>query len=80
MCSVLYQVKHTLERLEGNAGHALVKEADRTGADFIVTGSRGHSTLRRTLMGSVSDYIMHHSHVPVLVCKHEDLHHKHNNN
>ncbi|XP_076469293.1 stress response protein NhaX-like isoform X2 [Babylonia areolata] len=51
-------------------GHAIVRHAEKVGAAFIVTGSRGLSKFRRTLLGSVSDYIIHHSHVPVLVCRH----------
>ena len=34
-------------------------------------------TVRRTLLGSVSDHVMHHSHVPVLICRHKDDHHHH---
>ena len=30
-------------------------------------GSRGLNTLRRTFMGSVSDYVLHHVHVPVMI-------------
>lgn len=58
-----------------NAGHGIVRYADSVGASFIVTGSRGLSKFRRTLLGSVSDYILHHSHVPVLVCRKKDLKH-----
>ncbi|KAL8595221.1 hypothetical protein ACOMHN_043374 [Nucella lapillus] len=52
-------------------GHAIVRYAEKVGAAFIVTGSRGLSKIRRTLLGSVSDFILHHSHVPVLVCRHK---------
>ncbi|KAK7503447.1 hypothetical protein BaRGS_00005368 [Batillaria attramentaria] len=58
-----------------NPGHGIVRYADSVGASFIVTGSRGLSKFRRTLLGSVSDYILHHSHVPVLVCRHKDAKH-----
>ncbi|XP_052792498.1 universal stress protein in QAH/OAS sulfhydrylase 3'region-like [Mya arenaria] len=69
-------VKHHLLRLDGQPGQAIVKEAEKQGANLIITGSRGVGGIRRTLIGSISDYIIHHSHVPVVVCKHEDEHHK----
>ncbi|GFO21766.1 stress response protein nhax [Plakobranchus ocellatus] len=56
-------------------GEGILKAADEEKADMIVVGSRGLSTLRRTLMGSVSDYLVHHAHIPVAVCKHP--HHLH---
>lgn len=60
----------------GNPGEVVVRTAENVSANLIVLGSRGMGTIRRTLLGSVSDYVMHHSHIPVLVCKHPD-HHKH---
>jgi len=57
--------------IRGEAGHAIVKAAEDFHANMIVTGSRGIGTLRRTILGSISDYIIHHSHVPVIVCRHE---------
>ncbi|XP_055881877.1 uncharacterized protein LOC106074584 [Biomphalaria glabrata] len=52
-----------------NPGQAICKFAERINATFIVTGTRGLGKFRRTVLGSVSDYILHHSHVPVLVCR-----------
>src|SRR5918998_2777849 len=43
---------------------ALCKEID---AGLLVVGSRGLGTVRRILMGSQSEEIVHHSQVPVLV-------------
>lgn len=58
----------------GNPGEVVVKVSVEEKANLIVLGSRGMGTIRRTLLGSVSDYVMHHSHIPVLVCKHPDVH------
>ncbi|KAL4225939.1 hypothetical protein ACF0H5_013927 [Mactra antiquata] len=59
-----------------NPGSGICKAAEEVHASIIVVGTRGLGKLRRTLMGSVSDYILHHAHVPVLVCKNEaDEHH-----
>ncbi|XP_041350555.1 universal stress protein YxiE-like [Gigantopelta aegis] len=55
--------------IAGQPGEVIVKAAEDEGAGLIVTGSRGLSVIRRTLVGSVSDYILHHSNIPVLVCR-----------
>ncbi|XP_022295860.2 universal stress protein in QAH/OAS sulfhydrylase 3'region-like [Crassostrea virginica] len=49
-------------------GEGIIKAAEELGADMIVMGSRGMGTVRRTILGSVSDYVLHHSHIPVIVC------------
>lgn len=56
-------------RRHGDPGEAIVSVAEKEKATFIVTGCRGMGLLRRTFMGSVSDYVMHHAHCPVLVCR-----------
>uniref|UniRef100_A0A0B6ZDL9 UspA domain-containing protein n=1 Tax=Arion vulgaris TaxID=1028688 RepID=A0A0B6ZDL9_9EUPU len=57
-------------------GDAILKTAEEEGADVIVIGCRGRSTLRRTILGTVSDYIVHHSSVPVVVCRHKAIRRK----
>ena len=43
------------------------------GADAIVVGSRGRGTVRGLFLGSVSQGILHRSHIPVVVLpKHGD--------
>lgn len=63
-----------VKSVAGKPGEVIISVADEEKAAFIVCGSRGHGTLRRTLLGSISDYVLHHSHVPVIICKHKDLH------
>lgn len=65
-----HNIKHTSERLDGSPGEAIIKAAEKHNCHVILAGSRGLGTIRRTILGSVSDFILHHSKVPVLVCKH----------
>ena len=48
-------------------GEMIVNHAKDLNADLIVMGCRGVSTLKRTVFGSVSDYVLHHTPVPLTV-------------
>ncbi|KAF5402646.1 Universal stress protein YxiE [Paragonimus heterotremus] len=48
-------------------GAALIQAADEQKASVIVMGNRGVGVIRRTILGSVSDYVLHHSHTPVVI-------------
>lgn len=54
----------------GSPGEQIVRIAEKSKASMILVGSRGHGWLRRTVMGSVSSFVLHHTSIPVLVCKH----------
>uniref|UniRef100_A0A1I8JPD6 Usp domain-containing protein n=1 Tax=Macrostomum lignano TaxID=282301 RepID=A0A1I8JPD6_9PLAT len=54
--------------VSGEPGEAIVQAAEEHEADLVVMGSRGLGTLRRTFLGSVSDYVLHHAYRPVLIC------------
>jgi nucleotide-binding universal stress UspA family protein len=45
----------------------IVAVAEELGAGFVVMGKTGYGGLRRALMGSISDYVVRHSHSPVVV-------------
>ena len=51
-------------------GEAIVQLATAEKATLIVIGTRGLGFIRRTILGSVSDYVLHHAHCPVAVCSH----------
>ena len=53
----------------GGAAEEIVNVAEEIGAGLIVLGSRGRGGLRRALMGSISDSVVHHAHCPVLVVR-----------
>ena len=48
-------------------GHAICKLAEEKNASLIVMGQRGLGTISRALLGSTSDYVLLHAHVPVMV-------------
>ena len=60
--------KVVVDTVDGGPGHAIVERAEKVGADMIVIGTRGLGTIRRTVLGSVSDYVVHHAKIPVVVC------------
>ena len=51
----------------GTPGEALCEMAKEHNADLVILGSRGLNKIRRTFLGSVSDYVLHHCNKPVLV-------------
>ncbi len=57
------------EVFSGSPVYALVELS--TKADMVVVGSRGHGTLERVLLGSVSTGLVHHAHCPVAVIRNE---------
>ena len=53
----------------GRTSNQVIELSDELGAGLLVVGSRGLGTVRRILMGSHSEEIVHHAHVPVLVVR-----------
>jgi nucleotide-binding universal stress UspA family protein len=58
--------------LDGPAGSAVVAETSRIGADLIVMAAHGRGALGRLWLGSVTDYVIRHADVPVLVVRPEE--------
>jgi nucleotide-binding universal stress UspA family protein len=46
---------------------ALLHQIGTGNHDLVVMGSRGRGAVRSALLGSVSHYVLHHGHVPVLI-------------
>jgi nucleotide-binding universal stress UspA family protein len=53
----------------GGAAEEIVALAENVGADLIAMGSRGRGGIRRALMGSVSERVVHHAHCPVMIIR-----------
>ncbi len=59
----------TSQVLEGDPATSIIEYASKNGADLIVIGSRGLSTFKRLILGSVSSKVVQEARVPVLVVK-----------
>lgn len=59
----------SVERVKGNPAETILKTARREKPDMIVLGSRGLSTAKEFLLGSVSHKITHHADCPVLIVR-----------
>ena len=53
----------------GSPAEILIKVSKKANVDIIVVGSRGLSSVRRYLLGSVSDDISMHSRSSVLIVR-----------
>ena len=50
-------------------GYDIVKFSQKGKYDMIVMGARGLNPIKKILMGSVSNYVVNHSSIPVLIVK-----------
>lgn len=55
--------------LEGDPAAAVLEYAGKNGVDLIIVGSRGLSTFKRIILGSVSTKLVQEAKMPVLVVK-----------
>lgn len=57
-------------QLAGSPGKTICDLASDWGADLIVMGRRGRSGLSELILGSVSNYVLHHARCSVLTVQH----------
>lgn len=54
---------------EGQVGPTILATAQEEGASLIAMSTHGRTGLQRLMMGSVTDYVVHHTTLPVLVAR-----------
>jgi nucleotide-binding universal stress UspA family protein len=60
-------IKTEFTQIPGNPGQVIKNMAQTWQADLIVMGNRGRTGLRELVLGSVSNYVMHHAPCSVLI-------------
>ena len=63
------QVPGTLRTATGKPGEVICQVADEVAAVMIITGTRSLGKMKRTILGSVSDYLVNHATCPVMVIR-----------
>ena len=65
-----FDVEYETALLKGdNIASIIIDYNKKNDFDIIVIGSRGHGKFKTTLLGSVSNNVLHHSKNPVLIIK-----------
>ncbi|MCM1981933.1 universal stress protein [Lyngbya confervoides] len=62
-------VNSEFRQILGNTGRVICEFAQSWGADLILIGNRGRSGLKEMVLGSVSNYVLHHALCDVLTFK-----------
>lgn len=53
--------------VKGDPAQSVLNIAEQQKCDLIIMGSHQRGAVKRFLLGSVSNYVVHHSHCPVLI-------------
>ncbi|KAK4376321.1 hypothetical protein RND71_006998 [Anisodus tanguticus] len=69
ICSAKSVNDVVVEVVEGDARSVLCDAVEKHHASLLVVGSHGYGVLKRTVLGSVSDYCAHHAHCSVMIVK-----------
>ncbi|KAI9002930.1 hypothetical protein DFJ74DRAFT_695365 [Hyaloraphidium curvatum] len=55
--------------MRGDPRDEITRKCAELSADTLIMGSRGMGALKRAMLGSVSDHVIHHVHCPTIIVK-----------
>lgn len=55
--------------LPGNTGETIVRYAEDNGCSAIMMASHGHGGFRRFTLGSTTEFVMHHTKLPLIIMR-----------
>ncbi|XP_057425213.1 universal stress protein A-like protein [Lotus japonicus] len=70
------QIKAQSVILNGDPREMICQAVEQMQVDLLIMGSRGLGKIKRTFLGSVSDYCAHHAKAPILIVKPQEEDHK----
>ncbi len=70
-CHIPHGVRYETVLKLGSPYQQILAFAEEWKPDWILMGSRGASNLREIIMGSVSQYVLHHVSCPVMIVREE---------
>ena len=62
-----WDAKARTQQAEVAVWQTIIETADELDASLIVCGARGLNPVKRAILGSVSEAVLHHSHRPMLI-------------
>lgn len=63
------RVAYSIVAEVGEAAQAILATADRRGADLLITGGYGRSSVAEVVLGSTIDRLLRASQIPILICR-----------
>jgi nucleotide-binding universal stress UspA family protein len=68
------EIEFEKELVSGEPAHTILEAGERHDCDAVVMGARGRGVVRSTLLGSVSQHVLHGAPVPVTIVKTGQVH------
>ena len=70
---ICVQIEGSVHTEIGRPGGVVINATEKYKGTLIVMATRGFGLIRRTILGSVSEYVIHHTKVPVTVIPRETI-------